>query len=133
MSKFLTVVWNAIRDKDNVRELAIAATRKAIGALTSQGELSEKLYHECFHLLRNDGNINVTYSAITILRSLLKHGLINDHCTELVTALYNLKDHKNLSVRRAFVKIIPELATKQSVKSDTSLEHLSDYLMKCVG
>ena len=36
-------------------------------------------------------------------------------------------------MRRAIVKIIPELATKQIVKTDTSLEILSDYLIKQVN
>jgi hypothetical protein len=80
MSKFLTVIWTAIRDKDNVRDMAIAAVRRAIGAFTSKGELSEKLYNECSGLLRPDSNVNIVYGAVTILNDLLKHSLINDHC-----------------------------------------------------
>lgn len=132
MSKFLGVIWNAIRERESTRDMAIAAIQKGISTLSAPGDLSEKLFTESFGYLRHDSNVNLTYGAVLILQELLKHSLINHHCDRLIAAIATIKDHKQLQVRKAVVAIIPELASKSNLRSDSHFNVLNEHLARAV-
>lgn len=112
LGEFLNAMWNALRDqKDYIREAGLQTFSLALKQMETREELFQKVYTECFKGLQSENTAAFILGSVVVLKEMLEKQslLLLPHLQEICIVMLRNKDHKTVSIKQAFIELIPSL------------------------
>ncbi|KAF6834583.1 FAT domain-containing protein [Colletotrichum plurivorum] len=126
----LDLIWNSLRDNRHLIRATSAETVAACFRIIRERDQElkqtwmEKAYAELMRGLQH-GSVEYIHASLLMLKELLEQGgmFMQDHYPEACEIVLRYKDHRDVTIRKTVVLLIPDLASYSPAEFDRSYLH----------
>ncbi|KZL74444.1 phosphatidylinositol 3-kinase tor2 [Colletotrichum incanum] len=126
----LDLIWNSLRDNRHLIRATSAETVAACFRIIRERDQElkqtwmEKAYAELMRGLQH-GTVEYIHASLLMLKELLEQGgmFMQDHYPEACEIVLRYKDHRDVTIRKTVVLLIPDLASYSPAEFDRSYLH----------
>ncbi|KAM0276168.1 hypothetical protein ACHAQH_007020 [Verticillium albo-atrum] len=134
----LDLIWNSLRDSRQLIRSTSADTIAACFRIIRERDQEmkqawmEKAYSELLRGLQN-GAVEYIHASLLMLKELLEQGgmFMQDHYPEACEIVLRYKEHKDGTIRKTVVLLIPDLASYSPAEFDQS--YLHKFMVYLIG
>ncbi|KAM0327427.1 hypothetical protein ACHAQA_005713 [Verticillium albo-atrum] len=134
----LDLIWNSLRDSRQLIRSTSAETIAACFRIIRERDQEmkqawmEKAYSELLRGLQN-GAVEYIHASLLMLKELLEQGgmFMQDHYPEACEIVLRYKEHKDGTIRKTVVLLIPDLASYSPAEFDQS--YLHKFMVYLIG